>query len=74
MGYDVKIVFYNDERAMQRGIKKEAKKGWEVASTEVVSEGYAAGKTCCLGCLFFPLALLGRKGNRYKVQYRKEVA
>lgn len=71
MEYETKIIFYKSRRAMQRGIKKMEGQGWEVMSTEAVEQGYSGCKTCCLGCLFFPLALLGRKPEQYKVQYRR---
>ena len=74
MAYETKVEFYKDKKAMQKGIAKMQKQGWEVVHTEAVEQGYGAGKTCCLGCLFFPLALLGRKPEQYKVQYRREVA
>lgn len=66
-----KVVFYRSEKAMQSGIRHMQEQGWEVVSTEVVDQGYAAGKTCCLGCLFLPLALLGKKPRLYKVQYHR---
>lgn len=42
-------------------IKKLLSEGWTVKTTNSQAQGYKAGKTCCLGCLFLPLALLGRK-------------
>lgn len=69
--YETKIEFYNSDKAMARGIRKMEKRGWEVVSTEAVEQGYGAFKTCCLGCLFLPLALLGRKPAVYKVQFRR---
>jgi len=47
------------------------KKGWEVVSTESVDRGYAGCKTCFLGILFLPLALLGKKPKMWKVQYKR---
>ena len=66
-----KIVFYNGEKAMQRGIRKMQRKGWEVVGTEVIEQGFGCLKTGCLGVIFLPLALLGKKPNRYKVTYRR---
>jgi len=65
-----KIVFYNSERAMQKGIIKEQMQGWEYVSSEVIDQGYGFFKTCFLGCLFLPLALLGRKRKHIKVVYK----
>jgi hypothetical protein len=56
---------------MQKGIKKMENRGWEVVSTETVDRGWNSAKTCCLGILFLPLALLGKKPKMYKVQYRR---
>lgn len=66
-----KVVFYRSEKAMQGGIHRMQGQGWQVVNTEVVDQGYAPGKTCCLGCLFLPLALLGKKPKLYKVQYNR---
>lgn len=72
MAYRTKIVIYPSEKAMQSGIKKMQRQGWEVVNSEVTNEGYGCLKTALLGCLFLPLALLGKKPNRYKVQFRRD--
>jgi len=69
--YQTKVVFYNNERAMQKGITKMQKKNWEVVNVETVTQGFGCLKTGCLGMLFLPLALLGKKSNRYSVMYRR---
>lgn len=69
---ETSVVFYDSEKAMRRGIKKMQRQDWEVVSTEAVEQGYGCAKTGCFGCLFLPLALLGKKPNRFKVQYRRE--
>jgi hypothetical protein len=69
--FETKVVFYSSEGDMQSGIAKMQHQGWEVVSTEVVQQGYGCLKTGALGCLFLPLALLGRKPARWKVQYRR---
>jgi len=53
-------------------IDKLANEGWEVKSKEVSSQGWDAGATCCLGCLFLPLALLGKKSNIITVIMERE--
>lgn len=35
--------------------------GWTIKSQTTIPQGWNGGKTACLGCLFLPLALLGRK-------------
>jgi len=72
--YKTQVLFYDNEKAMRKGIAKMQKKGWEVIDTEVVERGYGCFKTGCLGLIFLPLALLGKKPNRYKVTYRRSVA
>ena len=69
--YITRVVIYRNEKQMQKGIDSWQKGGWEVASTEVVEQGWGCSKTCCLGSLFLPLALLGKKGNHFKVVFRK---
>ena len=59
--YETKVEFYKNKKAMQKGIKKEQKRGWTVISTEAVDEGYSGCKTCLFGCLFLPLGS-GRHG------------
>ncbi len=44
-----------------------ANQGWKVKSKEVTQQGWEFGKTCCLGALFLPLALLGKKLNVIQV-------
>lgn len=66
-----KIVFYDSERDMQRGIRRMERRGWVLVNAEAVDQGYGCLKTGLLGCLFLPLALLGKKPVRYKVVYRR---
>ena len=65
------IEFYNSERQMQRGVSRWQNNGWEVLDTEFIDQGYGCLKTGCLGLLFLPLALLGKKPKRIKVTYQK---
>lgn len=45
---------------------------WEVKSKETTTQGWDAGKTCCLGALFLPLALLGKQSNVITVVLERE--
>lgn len=45
---------------------------WEIKSKDVSKQGFDAGKTCCLGALFLPLALLGKKDNIITVIMERE--
>lgn len=42
-------------------IKKLMTDGWLIKTSHSQAQGYAKGKTCCMGCVFMPLALLGKK-------------
>jgi len=66
-----KVKFYDSEKAMNRDIRKMQRRGWEVAETKIDQQGYGCFKTGCLGFLFLPLALLGKKPNRYMVRFVK---
>lgn len=67
-------IFYNNEKAMVRGIRKMESFGWVVASSEALPSSHGCFKTGCLAIIFLPLALLGKKPTRYKVLYRIRVA
>jgi hypothetical protein len=57
---------------MAQDIDHLASEGWEVKSKEVTQQGFSAGKTCLLGCIFLPLALLGKKDNIITVIMERE--
>ena len=76
MAKEYKTLIYRDNnrghQQMAEDIEKFGNEGWEIQSKEVVSQGFSFGKTCCLGCIFFPLALLGRKDNSIQVIIQRE--
>lgn len=57
----------NDHR-----IKALLNDGWKITTTHSQSQGYDGGKTCCLGCLFLPLALLGKKKDAIEYVLEKD--
>ena len=59
-------------REMGEQIDKLANDGWELKSKEVTQQGWDFGKTCCLGAIFLPLALLGKKENVVQVIMERE--
>lgn len=67
---------YTKRRDADKAITSAQAKGWNVDSFQVVNkqEGWAFWKTCCLGCLFLPLALLGKKPDttEYIVGFSRE--
>jgi len=71
--YITKTLVYDNEIAMRAGIAKMAKFGWEVKETTEIHRGWDPGKTCCLGVVFLPLALFGKKRNHYQVIFQKRL-
>jgi hypothetical protein len=61
-------------KTLKSKISKLEADGWVVKSYDEVGQGFDASATCCLGCLFLPLALLGRKPNKPRVVMTKEVS
>lgn len=57
---------------MGKEIDRLSNMGWELESKETTQQGWAFGKTCCFGCLFLPLALLGKKSNVIQVIMKRE--
>jgi hypothetical protein len=76
MAKEYKTLVFEDtadgRRNMGVEIDKLAGDGWEIKSKEVSQQGWDAGKTCCLGALFLPLALLGKKHNVITVIMERE--
>lgn len=76
MAKEYKTLVFSDtisgRKEMAAEIDRLAADGWEVKSKEVASQGWSAGKTCLLGCLFLPLALLGKKDNIITVIMERE--
>lgn len=69
---ETKVVTYKSERSMRSGIIKQYKKGWGVISTDTLDRGRSIAKTGCLGLIFLPLALLGKRKSGFMVTYQKE--
>lgn len=76
MAKEYKTLIYKDDESgrqqMIEDIERLGNEGWEIQSKEVVSQGFSFGKICCLGCIFIPLALLGRKENSIHVIFQRE--
>ena len=65
------VIIYSNQRDMRKGIKHMESQGWTVLDVQNVEQGYSGCKTCCLGIIFLPLALLGRKPNKFQVTFQK---
>lgn len=59
---------------MNSTIQQMATQGWKVHSKETAQQGYSGGKTCCLGVIFLPLALLGKKNSIITVIFERDTA
>jgi hypothetical protein len=64
-----RIYFYRSAFDMDKGIREMEGLGWKVKGTEVIKGNYEMWKTCLLGIIFLPLALLGKGSDKYKVEY-----
>lgn len=64
---EIKTLIFDDSASgrskMAIELDEYANQGWEVRSKETSQQGWSFGKTCCLGVVFLPLALLGKKNN-----------
>lgn len=76
MAKEYRTFVYKDNDAghseMAADIESFSNEGWEIKSKEVVQQGFSFGKTCCLGCIFLPLALLGKKDNSIQIIFERE--
>ncbi len=67
MANEYKTLIFNDDAKgrleMAESIDELSGDGWTLKSREVTPQNWSFGKTCCLGCIFLPLALLGKKKN-----------
>jgi len=71
---ETKVMAYDSANIANREIKKWEKANWKMVDLVIQPGSYDAGKTCCLGALFLPLALLGKKQDKCVVTFRREVA
>lgn len=76
MAKEYKTLTFEDTLKGRNEMAKEidllSNQGWELKSKEVAEQGWSFGKTCCLGILFLPLALLGKKSNVIQVIMERE--
>lgn len=63
---------FQGRQEMAQEIDLLSNQGWELKSKEVTPQGWDTGKTCLLGLLFLPLALLGKKSNVIQVVMERE--
>ena len=66
------IIVYDSKSKMEVGTKQMISAGWNVESVTVLPGSYRFVKTCLLGILFLPLALLGKDGDQYSVKFTND--
>lgn len=59
-------------RSDKRKLNNLLAEGWHIKSQSNQGQGYSGSKTCCFGCLFLPLALLGKKNDVMEYVLEKE--
>lgn len=76
MAKEYRTFVYDDDpkgqQEMAADMNRLAAEGWEVKIKEATQQGWDPGKTCCLGVIFLPLALLGKKSNSIQVIFERE--
>lgn len=68
---NTKIEYYYSQAAANNGIARNEKRGYRVVSVQTVDRGWSLIKTGCLGLIFLPLALLGKKKPVIQVTYQR---
>jgi hypothetical protein len=66
-----KIEYYHSQSAANRGIARNERRGYRVLSVQTIDRGWSLIKTGCLGLIFLPLALLGKKKPVIQVTYQR---
>lgn len=70
------IRIYRTRSEADKAISAASADGWTVENFQVhdMRQGWSCFKTCCLGALFLPLALLGKKPDEceYIVTFSRE--
>ncbi len=68
---NTKIEYYYSQAAANRAIARNEQRGYRVVSVQSVDRGWSLVKTGCLGLIFLPLALLGKKKPVIQITYQK---
>jgi len=68
---NTKIEYYYNQAAANRGIARNERRGYRVVSVQSIDRGWSLIKTGCLGLIFLPLALLGKKKPVIQVTYQR---
>lgn len=68
---NTKIEYYYSQTAANNAIARNEKRGYRVVSVQTVDRGWSLIKTGCLGLIFLPLALLGKKKPLIQVTFQR---
>lgn len=69
---NTKIEYYYSQAAANNAIARNEKRGYRVVSVQTVDRGWSLIKTGCLGLIFLPLALLGKKKPVIQVTFQRK--
>ncbi len=65
------IKYYTSQSAANRAISRMEARGFRVISVQTVDRGWSMIKTGCLGLIFLPLALLGKRKPIIQVTFQR---
>ena len=65
------IKYYTSQTAANRAISRMEVRGFRVISVQTVDRGWSLLKTGCLGLIFLPLALLGKRKPIIQVTFQR---
>lgn len=65
------IKYYTSQSAANRAISRMEARGFRVISVQTVDRGWSLIKTGCLGLIFLPLALLGKRKPIIQVTFQR---
>lgn len=65
------IKYYTSQSAANRAISRMEARGFRVISVQTIDRGWSLLKTGCLGLIFLPLALLGKRKPIIQVTFQR---
>lgn len=65
------IKYYTSQSAANRAISRMEARGFRVISVQTVDRGWSLIKTGCLGLIFLPLALLGKRKPIIQITFQR---
>lgn len=65
------IKYYTSQSAANHAISRMEARGFRVISVQTVDRGWSLLKTGCLGLIFLPLALLGKRKPIIQVTFQR---